>query len=513
MIGKIIWNWAGLFITGVVGVVITPLMIHKLGALQYGLWILVSSLLDYYGLLDLGIRAAVFRFAARYSGMQAREELDETFVSSLSVSGVICAAVCVLSLLLAGVLPPFFLKGAEGLATFRWLVMLIGTSLGLAFPTRILASYLSALQRWDLFNLAPILTVVTRAILIVAVLRAGYGVLEVGVVTFAISVAGLFIHLAFVLRADRNACFDWRRTRWARVRELFGFSFHSSLLLVGDYLRFYSDSIVIARVLAISLVTPFSVAGKLIEYFKQIIIAAGGPISGEMSELDGQGKEDELRHLFVRSTRMMALLVVLGGSLLILNGKALIELWVGKELLPSYPILVLLAAAYIIGLAQQPSLLAVIARAQHGPLGWWTVAEGLANLGLSIYWAKEYGIIGVALGTVVPMLFIKLIVQPWYTLKSLRLSAWAYVSQALARPAVVCALFLGACALAGVTRLPADPAVFVGTLFVETAFFWLLAYFVGISAEDRARLTPRFQQLLRLRAGEKAASTSAGLGD
>jgi hypothetical protein len=61
--------------------------------------------------------------------------------------------------------------------------------------------------------------------------------------------------------------------------------------------------------------------------------------------------------------------------------------------------------------------------------------------------------------------------------------------------------------------MPADPAVFVGTLFVETAFFSLLAYFVGISGEDRARLTPRFQQLLRLRAGNKAASTSVGLGD
>ena len=513
MIGKIIWNWAGLFITGAVGVVITPLMIHKLGALQYGLWILVSSLLDYYGLLDLGIRAAVFRYAARYSGMQARQELDETFVSSLSVTVVICAAVCLLSFLFAGMLPQFFVKTSAEQATFRWLVILIGTSLGIAFPTRIFASYLSALQRWDLFNLAPIVTVVVRGILIVGVLWAGYGVLEVGIVTFGVSVAGLILHLGFVLRADRDACFDWRRARWARVRELFGFSFHSSLLLVGDYLRFYSDSIVIARVLAISLVTPFSIAGKLIEYFKQIIIAAGGPISGEMSELDGQAKEDELRHLFLRSTRMMALLVVLGGSLLILNGKALIELWVGKELLSSYPILVLLAVAYIIGLAQQPSLLAVIARAHHGPLGWWTVGEGLANLGLSIYWAKEYGIIGVALGTVVPMLFIKLIVQPWYTLKSLRLSAWAYISQALARPAVVCAVFLGACALVGVTRMPANPGLFVGALLAETAFFSLLAFFVGMSADDRARLIPRFQQLLRLRGSEKAASTSVGLGD
>jgi hypothetical protein len=40
--------------------------------------------------------------------------------------------------------------------------------------------------------------------------------------------------------------------------------------------------------------------------------------------------------------------------------------------------------------------------------------EGLANLVLSILLVRHFGLLGVALGTMVPMAFTKLFVQPWY---------------------------------------------------------------------------------------------------
>ena len=67
------------------------------------------------------------------------------------------------------------------------------------------------------------------------------------------------------------------RLNWLRVRELGAYSFYLILNTAGDYLRFYADSIVIARVISISLVTPFAVAGRLMEYFKVDHIWAGGP--------------------------------------------------------------------------------------------------------------------------------------------------------------------------------------------------------------------------------------------
>ena len=43
------------------GFVIAPFLVHRLGELRYGEWILIASMTNYFGLLDLGIgvRSAV----------------------------------------------------------------------------------------------------------------------------------------------------------------------------------------------------------------------------------------------------------------------------------------------------------------------------------------------------------------------------------------------------------------------------------------------------------------------
>ena len=71
-----------------------------------------------------------------------------------------------------------------------------------------------------------------------------------------------------------------------------------------------------------------------------------------------------------------------------------------------------MTVGYVVNFSQSPAVVLLIAKGRHKDLGWWSLAEGLANLILSIYWATKYGVIGVAWGTVVPMVITKLVVQP-----------------------------------------------------------------------------------------------------
>ena len=274
--------------------------------------------------------------------------------------------------------------------------------------------------------------------------------------------------------------------------------------MIGDYLRFYSDSVVIGKVLTVALVTPFSVAARLMEYMKSVVVAAGGPLLGEMSELDGKQRNAELGQLLLRSTRIFTLLALLGGLLLLLDGKALIAVWVGKEQLSAYPLLIVLTVVYIIGLAQHPSLLITIARARHGPLGWWTVVEGTANLLLSIYWARTYGILGVALGTAVPMLLIKTTVQPYYALAAANLWLWDYVKKGFARPLAVGAVFTTACLLIGIPSVDSGFMRFVVTVFLQSLFFLVLSFLFGLTKEERIAMQLRFFNLGTIRGGPRS---------
>src|SRR5205823_10364205 len=128
------------------------------------------------------------------------------------------------------------------------------------------------------------------------------------------------------------------------------------------------------------------------------------------------------------------LLAFFGGSLLLVNGKSLIRLWVGSSLVSSYSLVVVLALAYMVQLSQHTTLLVSVARVRHALLGWWNIVEGIANVLLSLYWASKWGLMGVALGTAVPMIISKIVIQPYYALRAVRVSARQSFQEGLARP-------------------------------------------------------------------------------
>ena len=70
---NILTNWTGFAVHVMVTLAMTPFIINSLGATVYGIWALINGITGYYGLFDLGIRAGLTQYIARYL---ARGELD-----------------------------------------------------------------------------------------------------------------------------------------------------------------------------------------------------------------------------------------------------------------------------------------------------------------------------------------------------------------------------------------------------------------------------------------------------
>jgi O-antigen/teichoic acid export membrane protein len=484
MTRSILSNWFGLVVLAASTALLTPIMVYHVGAVNYGVWVLASSVLDYYGLLDLGMRSAMFRYVSLFRGGTLREEVDRTFSSALLLVTGTAALISVLAVAVACLLPRFITVPGTSPRMFSWLLLLLGMSVAIMFPTRMLATYISAHNRWDLYNAAGIANNVTRAVAIVVVLKLGYGILAMAIATVVVAFLSLGQHVVFLFIADPRVHVDVSLITTGRIRELFAFSTRSLLVSLGDYLRFYSDSAVIAAVLNVSLVTPFNVATRLIECFRSIVVAAGGPVFGAMTELDGGRRHEDLRDLLLRSTRFLALLSILGGVLLIVDGRALLRLWVGPGLVSAYPLVAVLAFAYMINLAQHPMLLIVIAKGRHGPLGWWSIAEGVVNIVLSIIWGMSHGLLGVAMGTIVPMLFVKIVIQPWYALKAAEMNAWEYLRKGLGRPLLVGLLFAVVAGRISVSPEPAAP-LFAALVASQVMIFLAVTWFLGLTRRER----------------------------
>src|SRR4051812_37844989 len=74
---SVVWNWAGIIVSGVVSFVTMPIMIHRLGSFYYGIWILLNAFVGYYGLLDIGIADSLRRFTSRFHGANDPDALHQ----------------------------------------------------------------------------------------------------------------------------------------------------------------------------------------------------------------------------------------------------------------------------------------------------------------------------------------------------------------------------------------------------------------------------------------------------
>ena len=146
----------------VVAFVVCPLLVHGLGNDQYGVWLLVDSVLAYLALTDLGVGAAVLRYVARFDALHDEEALNCVFNTSLSIFAcagliVFAATTCLASLPARPLgVPP------EVAADARWLLILLGINLGVGLPLNTFKMALLGLAQYPLVNLIRVSVLLLR---------------------------------------------------------------------------------------------------------------------------------------------------------------------------------------------------------------------------------------------------------------------------------------------------------------------------------------------------------------
>src|SRR3989442_3492311 len=82
-------NLLGKAIALITGFLLTLFILHKIGPIQYGLWILVGSAASYGSLLDLGITGAVIKYVAEYRAKGEHEQIRRFIATALSLYTVL----------------------------------------------------------------------------------------------------------------------------------------------------------------------------------------------------------------------------------------------------------------------------------------------------------------------------------------------------------------------------------------------------------------------------------------
>lgn len=392
---------------------LTPFILHRLGPAAYGLWVLLSSVVAYGSLLDLGLWGAVIKHVAAYRAEGRAHGARALVATALRLYAGLGLVAVVLGVASAPALPRWFSVPAHQQTQAAQLVVLLSLGVGLGLPGMLPLSILRGLQRYDLVNLVEVAATLVTAAAAVGLLLAGGGV--VGVVAANLGGIGLMALLGawLVQRAAPEWGLSWRGANRRLIRALMGFSWPLAVQAVAGRLQNRTDEITIGAFLTLAAVAPYNVARRLSEapnllarQFTKVLL----PLA---SELNAERDRGRLQALLTAGTRVTLALSAASGGVLIVLAAPTLELWVGAEYAGAAPLVGLLTAASLLAAVQWPAGAVLQGVARHRLLAVTALGAGLANLALSIALVRPLGLAGVALGTLIPAVVEFSIIVPF----------------------------------------------------------------------------------------------------
>src|SRR5215470_3390315 len=430
-------SWFSLGVNILVGIFLSPYILHRLGDTAYGIWILIFSVTGYYGLFDLGIRSSVVRYVSTYTATNDKDGLARLINTSLATYTAIGAVAMIVTLVCGAYVDRFFRIPAVFLSTARLLFLMVGSAVAIGFPAGIFGGVLEGLQQFYFVNLTNVISTLLRAVLIVLALRHGYGLLTVALITVVLPLISSVARGVIALRV-LPVSFGWRHIDRNAFREIANYSAISFILLIGYKLRYKTDEIVIGTFLSVTAVTYFSIGDRLLDYAAELVGSLAQIFVPMAGQSHAKGDMNRLRTIWIAGNRACAMIIFPITAVLIILGKSVITAWVGAQYVaPSYPVLVVLAVPMMFILAQGSSSRILYGMAKHRPLAIVILMESIANLILSIVLIRPFGIIGDAFGTAIPLMCTSFLFMPRHMCRVLGVRIGTYLREAYSLPVLL----------------------------------------------------------------------------
>jgi O-antigen/teichoic acid export membrane protein len=419
---------ANLLATALVSMFIMPFVVHALGDRMYGAWALVAATIGYYGTLQIGLTPAINRYMARALGAKDHEECNRVFNTALRLLSAVGAVALVVTGILA-FLAHWLAKNPSDAEVLWKLIAILGVYAALLFPSRVLQGTLEAQLRYDRTAFIDLFSLGLRTVLLIVILLRGYKVVALAAATVASGIPAIVLYVYFISKELPFLRLNGRYWSSETARKLFSFGIYSFVANIANIIRFRVDALVVASYVGLAAVTHYRIGSTLTQFFSGMMDALAGFFPAVFSRQEGEGNFEGLKRTYFFATKVTICIASFVGFALIAWGKPFIRVWMGPAYLDAYPVLVVLTAGLIVALAQTPSPQLLYGLAKHKYTALANSVEAIANLALSIVLAKRYGMIGVALGTLIPMVLVKLFVQPVYVCRLANIPYGEYIQR------------------------------------------------------------------------------------
>ena len=404
---------------------ITPLMIKNLGDKHYGIWILISNIIGYYGLFDLGISGAVQRYISKAIGTKNSMEKKNISSTSFYIFGGIGICILIITVILISYVH-YFLKATDEILLVKTILLILGAGVGITFPFRIFTGILNANLRFDISRYIELFVFLIRTSAIFYVLINNGTLLQLAIITVLSTFIDYLFKWIFAVYIDKDVSISLTYFRLNKIKVIFDYSTYTFLAQIAKMLSEKSGPIIIAKFISVAAVTSYGVAFNFIIYFMQFIWSIVGVIGPVFSQDEGKRDIGAIKEKFIFTINICCYISIFCGGISILYGDQFINRWLGPDYNIVYTYMVIFMIPMTINLCMAPIYYLLNNISKHKVLSVVQITESTSTVLLSIILGNKMGTIGVVYGFSIPLLFFTLFVRPIIACNSIQLKCWCF---------------------------------------------------------------------------------------
>ena len=401
----------------IVGIVLTPFVLHRLGRELYGISAAAGALLEYLWLLRGGLGGAMRRYVTVSYHAGDHDLAERYYAAGFWWTAVLRTVVVMAGVALAHGLCLFMRVPASMLVDATGGLMLFFVSGGLndtggilEMPIYVTGQTASASFIRMSGALLKIALVVPAFLILVPSLTV-YGA--------AICIAELIVAIAIGIMSARKRVVSsvFPRPEFgspALRKALFQFAGLGLVSQAAAILYLATDNLLIGRIYGPAQVTEYSLGTRWAPMISGFLWAGVSALAPLLTQMDARGEVDRTRRVVLRAAAFSSALGVPVCLVPCVVGDVFLARWVGPEYQRSALYMIAMLVPTMMCITLEPIWLALVAR---GKIGWIALSDiivAVANPVLSLVLALHFhlGLLGFALGNTAALLAKNLLLRP-----------------------------------------------------------------------------------------------------
>lgn len=417
-------SYISIIASTVVGLLYTPFLVSKLGQSEYGLYSLVSSIIGYLTVLDLGFGNAIIVFTTKYNEKKEYDKAEKLHGMFQIIYIILSVIVFIFGIILFVNVDNFFGKtmNNDELIKIKNMMLILTFNMVITFVFAIYSSIINAYEKFVFQKILSILNTILKPLIMIPLLFLGYKSICMCIVITGVNIFILMCNYLYC-KKKIGVKIKFKGFEKSLFIEIFRYSFYLFLATIVDKINWSIDNFILGIYCGAIEVSIYAVASQLNTLFLNLSTAISGVLLPKISKMVANNvSNDVLTDEFIKVGRIQYYIIFLMASGLVLLGKNFINIWVGDEYSNSYYIALILIIPLCFPLIQNLGISIMQAKNKYKFKAIATTIMAIVNVFISAFLAKNYGAIGAAWGTAISLIICNIIIINIYYYKVININ-------------------------------------------------------------------------------------------